>query len=87
MGSNPLEQLKSLELKANFTQRERQYFYKLRDELEAIVGGVSIEELKKPTDVAQARRIRAKLEEILKFVQKREMEIEAEDLNRERFMG
>ena len=72
--SNPLEQLNQLELKANFTPLERQYFYKLRDELEAIVGGVSIEKLDKPTDVAQARRICAKLEEILKFVQDREME-------------
>jgi hypothetical protein len=37
------------------------------------VGGVSIEALNKPTDVAQARRIRAKLEKILKFVQDREL--------------
>ena len=73
MTSNPLEQLKSFELKANFTPRERQYFYKLRDELEVIVGGVSIEKLDKPGDVAQAKRIRTKLEEILKFVQDRKM--------------
>ena len=76
---NHLEQLKALELKANFTPPERQYFYKLRDELEAIVGGVSIEKLDKPTDVAQAKRIRTKLEEILKFVQDREMEKEVWD--------
>jgi hypothetical protein len=72
--TNPLEQLKGIELKANFTPTERRYFYKLRDELEVIVGGVSIEELNKPTDVVQAKRIRAKLEEILKFVQDREIE-------------
>ena len=70
---NPLEQLNELELKANFTPPERQYFYKLRDELEAIVGGVSIEKLDKPGDVVRARRIRAKLEDILKFVQDRKM--------------
>jgi hypothetical protein len=79
---NPFEQLKQLELTANFTPLERQYFYKLRDELEAIVGGVSIEKLNKPTDVVRARKIRAKLEEILKFVQDREQDIG----NRERFM-
>ena len=81
---NPLEQLKAIELKANFTPLERKHFYKLRDELEAIVGGVSIEKLNKPSDVAQLKRIRAKLEEILKFVQDREMEVEVWD--RERFM-
>ena len=69
-----VEQLKGIELSANFNPRERQYFYKLRDELEAIVGGVSIEKLDKPTDVVHARRIRAKLEEILKFVQERRIE-------------
>ena len=79
-----LEQLKTLELSANFTPRERKYFYKLRDELEAIVGGVSIEKLNKPSDVAQLKRIRAKLEEILKFIQDREMEVEV--WGRERFM-
>ena len=82
--NNPLEQLKEIELKANFTPRERKYFYKLRDELEAIVGGVSIEKLKKPGDVVQARRIRAKLEEILKFVQDRRLEVEPP---REKFMA
>jgi hypothetical protein len=75
---SPLEQLKALELKANFTPRERQYFYKLRDELESIVGGVSIAELKKPSDVVRARKIRAKLEEILKFVQDRKIEVDIE---------
>ena len=80
--SNPLEQLKGIELKANFTPPERRYFYKLRDELEVIVGGVSIEELNKPTDVVQAKRIRAKLEEILKFVQDREIEAEVWDRER-----
>ena len=77
--TNPLEQLKSVELKANFTPRERKYFYKLRDELEAIVGGVSIETLNKPTDVVQARKIRAKLEEILRFVQDRKIELDLDD--------
>ena len=72
--TNPLEKLKGLELKANFTPPERQYFYKLRDELEVIVGGISIVELKKPSDVVRARKIRAKLEEILRFVQDRKME-------------
>ncbi|MBU1132183.1 hypothetical protein KKC32_02980 [Patescibacteria group bacterium] len=70
------QNLETMEVKANLSNVEREYFDKLKAELKQILGGKTLEDIEKTQDLVLARKASKKMAEILEFLKTKEVETE-----------
>lgn len=72
--------LQDMELKANLNPEQRAYLEVLKDKMKKVLGNKTKQELAKVGDLVTLKNYKAVLEEILKFLQTKEIKIVAQEL-------
>lgn len=71
--------LEALELKANLNPRQREYLEVLKDKLKKVLGNKTTEQLAKENDLESLKMYKEVLDEILEFLQTKEMKLSEEE--------